>query len=377
MTGPLAGVKVVQLGGIGPVPFCGMMLSDLGADVVVIHRTGEAGSASLPVIDRGRRSLAVDLKQPEGVAVVRRLIDEADAVIEGFRPGVAERLGFDPVELRKTNPRLVFGRMTGFGQDGPLAQAAGHDIDYIALSGVLGAIGRKGEAPVPPLNLVGDFGGGAMFLAVGVLAGILSARATGEGQDIDAAMVDGSALLTAMQWGFAAHGIWNLQERGVNWLDTGSHWYDTYRCADGQYLALGALEPQFYAELVKGLGLDVDLGKQMDPASEAATRELFAATIATKTRDEWVKTFEGLDACVAPVLTMAEAPTHPHNIARGTFVEDSAGTTQPAPAPRFSGTPLAAPEPAGVRGAQTGEILAELGYSAAEIEQLREAGAVA
>ena len=376
MTGPLAGVKVVQLGGIGPVPFCGMVLADLGADVVVIHRTAEAGSASIPVIDRGRRSLAVDLKQADGVALVRRLIDGADAVIEGFRPGVAERLGFDPAELRTTNPRLVVGRMTGFGQDGPLAQAAGHDIDYIALSGALGAIGRKGEAPVPPLNLVGDFGGGAMFLAVGVLAAVLSARTTGQGQDVDAAMVDGSALLTAMQWGFAASGMWNLEERGVNWLDTGSHWYDTYRCADGEYLALGALEPQFYADLVTGLGVDVDLTKQMDPAAEAATRELFAATIATKTREEWVKTFEGLDACVAPVLSMAEAPTHPHNIARGTFVEDSAGTVQPAPAPRFTGTPLAAPAPAGVRGAETDAILAELGLAPEDIATLRAAGTV-
>lgn len=377
MTGPLAGVKIVQLGGIGPVPFCGMVLADLGADVVVIHRTAEAGSAPIPVIDRGRRSLAVDLKQPDGVALVRRLIDGADAVIEGFRPGVAERLGFDPSELRKTNPKLVMGRMTGFGQDGPLAQAAGHDIDYIALSGVLGSIGHQGEAPVPPLNLVGDFGGGAMFLAVGVLAAVLHARSTGEGQDVDAAMVDGSAALMAMQWGFAARNMWNPSARGTNWFDTGAPWYDTYRCADGEYLAVGALEPQFYADLVTGLGVEVDLTQQMNEATWPELRATFAAAIAEKTREEWVKAFEGLDACVAPVLSMAEAPGHPHNVARSTFVEDGEGTTQPAPAPRFSATPLADPAPAGARGAETAQILAELGLSAEDITRLREAGTVA
>lgn len=370
-------MKVVQLGGIGPVPFCGMVLADLGADVVVIHRTAEAGTASIPVIDRGRRSLAVDLKSAEGVALVRRLIDGSDAVIEGFRPGVAERLGLVPDELRTTNPKLVFGRMTGYGQDGPLAQAAGHDINYIATSGALGAIGRKGEAPVPPLNLVGDFGGGAMFLAVGVLAAILSARASGRGQDVDTAMVDGSAALMAMQWGFAARGMWRPDERGVNWFDSGAPWYDAYRCSDGEYLAVGALEPQFYADLVKGLGVEVDLTTQMDESTWPALRETFASAIATKTRDEWIAAFEGLDACVAPVLTMAEAPTHPHNRARATFVQDADGVTQPAPAPRFSGTPLAAPAPAGARGADTDQVLGELGLSAEEIAKLRAAGTVA
>jgi len=378
--GPLAGIRVVELGGIGPAPFCGMVLADLGAEVVRINRPAEVGGpASNPVLDRGRRNLAVDLKSPAGVEAVRRLVDTADAVIEGFRPGVMERLGFVPDELRATNPRLVVGRMTGYGQTGPEAQTAGHDIDYIARSGVLGAIGRAGGRPMMPLNLVGDFGGGGMLLAVGVLAAILSARATGEGQDVDAAMVDGSALLMAMTYGFAAQGVWDLAERGVNLFDGGMPYYDTYECADGRFVAVGAIEPQFYAALVEGLGLGdrLDLMAQDDRSTWPRQAELFAAAFAARTRDEWAAHFAGRNACVTPVLMPSEAPGDAHLAARSTYVTDETGVIHPAPAPRFGGTPLASPSAPTAPGADTDAVLADLGYSSEEIAVLRDQGVVA
>jgi alpha-methylacyl-CoA racemase len=371
---------VVELGGIGPAPFCGMVLADLGADVVRINRPSDVGvTRGNPVIDRGRRQLAADLKSPDGIGIVRKLIATSDAVIEGFRPGVMERLGLVPAELRADNPRLVVGRMTGWGQTGPEAQSAGHDINYISMAGVLGSIGRPGEAPVPPINLVGDFGGGGMLLAVGVLAGVLNARTTGRGQDVDAAMVDGSALLSAMIFGFMKLGAWDGTQRGVNLLDGGAPYYNPYECADGQYVSVGAIEPQFYAALVEGLGLSdrVDLASQTDTSTWPRVAALFAETFRTRTRDEWADHFAGTDACVAAVLSFVEAPNAPHNVARSTFVKDAAGTIHPAPAPRFSETPLAAPEVPPSAGDHTSVILAELGYGPAEIAAFRASGTVA
>ncbi|MEP9385069.1 CaiB/BaiF CoA-transferase family protein [Nocardioides sp. KR10-350] len=376
MSGPLAGVSVVELGGIGPGPFCAMVLADLGADVVRVHRPAEVGTDPNPVLDRGRRSLAVDLKSEAGRAVVRRLVDGADALIEGFRPGVLERLGLAPATLRATNPALVVGRMTGFGQDGPLAARAGHDINYIALSGVLGSIGRTGERPVPPLNLVGDFGGGGMLLALGVVSAVLHARATGVGQDVDAAMVDGSALLMAMTYGFAAQGRWT-PDRGSNMFDGSMPFYDTYECADGRYVAVGAVEPQFYAALIETLGVDVDPRDQRDPETFARTRKTFAEAFRTRTRDAWAEVFTGVDACVTPVLDIAEAPSDPHLAGRSTYVTDEAGVVHPAPAPRFAATPLAPPAVPPAPGAHTDEILAGIGLTSEEIARLHQEGAVA
>jgi alpha-methylacyl-CoA racemase len=375
-SGPLAGVRVVELGGIGPVPFAAMLLADLGSDVIAVRRIGDTGVGN-PVLDRGRRSIAVNLKDPRGVEVVRSLIAGSDAVIEGFRPGVAERLGFDPGELRRDNPALVFGRMTGYGQDGPLAQRAGHDIDYIALSGVLGAIGHAGDRPVPPLNLVGDFGGGGMLLAVGVLAAIINARATGRGQDVDAAMVDGAALLMAMVYGFHAAGAWT-DERGANLLDTGAPFYDTYRCADGNFVAVGALEPQFFASLIDVLGVGdlVDIAQQHDRRTWPRVRTVLTETFARATRDEWAERFADTDACVAPVLGLAEAPRHAHNRSRGTFVTDAKGTVHPAPAPRFSGTPAGEPEPPAAPGSHTDVLLREIGIDESDAATLRRDGVV-
>jgi alpha-methylacyl-CoA racemase len=374
--GPLAGVRVVELGGIGPVPFAGMLLADLGSDVIAVRRIGDTGVGN-PVLDRGRRSIAVNLKEPRGVEVVRSLIAGSDAVIEGFRPGVAERLGFHPIGLRRDNPTLVFGRMTGYGQDGPLAQRAGHDIDYIALSGALGAIGHVGGQPVPPLNLVGDFGGGGMLLAVGVLAAIINARATGRGQDVDAAMVDGAALLMAMVYGFHAAGAWTDQ-RGANLLDTGAPFYDTYRCVDGNYVAIGALEPQFFASLIDVLGVGdlVDIAQQHDRRTWPRMRTVFTETFARATRDEWAERFAGTDACVAPVLGLAEAPQHAHNRSRGTFVTDAKGTVQPAPAPRFSETPAGEPGSPPAPGSHTDALLREIGIDESDAATLRRDGVV-
>jgi alpha-methylacyl-CoA racemase len=379
--GPLAGYRIVEMAGIGPAPFAAMLLADMGAEVIRVDRR-EAADLGLPgrdvkfdVLHRGRRSIAVDVKVEAGREVVERLAAKADAIIEGFRPGVMERLGLGPDALLAINPKLVFGRMTGFGQDGPLAQAAGHDIDYIALAGVLHAIGRKGEAPVPPLNLVGDFGGGGMFLAFGVVCALLEAQRSGKGQVVDAAMVDGSATLMALMFGLFAQGAWK-DERGVNVLDTGAPWYDTYRTRDGKWLAVGAIEKRFYEAFVRRLGLDPgELPKQHDRSGWPELRRRFAEAIATRTRDEWERVFAGSDACVAPVLALGEVAQHPHNAARGTFLERE-GVLQPAPAPRFSRSALQMGAPPRPAGADTDAVLADFGYSEAEVARLKDAGVV-
>ncbi|WP_030255506.1 CaiB/BaiF CoA transferase family protein [Streptomyces violens] len=375
--GPLAGVRIIELGGIGPGPFAGMVLTGLGAEVIRIERPGARVSAADTVLLRGRRSVTVDLKAPEGAAAVLRLADSADALIEGFRPGVAERLGLGPEECLARNPRLVYGRMTGWGQDGPLSQSPGHDINYIGLTGVLHAIGPAGSDPVPPLNLIGDFGGGGMLLALGVVSALLHARATGSGQVVDAAMTDGSALLLAMTHGFLAHGMWQ-EERGVNVFSGCAPFYTTYRCADGNHIAVGAIEPQFYADLVRGLGLadDPECGTQRAQESWPVVRQRFAGIFATRTRDEWAVHFAGTQACVTPVLSLTEAAAHPHNAARGTFL-DGDGPLRPAPAPRFSATPATAPGAAPKAGEDTRSVLAGAGLTVAQLDRLTERGVIA
>ena len=378
MSGPLEGVRIVEIAGIGPGPFAAMMLSDMGAEVLRVDRApaGAPGRGGGDPLLRGRRSVGVDLKQPEGVQTVLRLVERADGLIEGFRPGVTERLGIGPDDCLARNPKLVYGRMTGWGQDGPYAPTAGHDINYIALSGALHAIGRAGEPPVPPLNLVGDFGGGGMLLAFGMVCGILEASRSGQGQVVDAAMVDGSAALMAMMYGFKAMGFWQ-DERGVNLLDGAAHFYDTYECADGKHVAIGSIEPQFYAELRRLAGLDgPQWDAQMDRSQWPARKRELAEVFRTKTRDEWAALMEGTDVCFAPVLSMDEAPKHPHNVARGTFVE-VAGVTQPAPAPRFSRTAAAVDRPPAAPGEHTDEALADWGFSADELAKLRAFAAIA
>lgn len=372
---PLAGLRVVELGGIGPAPFCGMVLAGLGAEVIQVAR---ADAMVFPVLDRNRTSLAVDLKNPRAVEIVRELVDTADVLLEGFRPGVAERLGFDPGALRRTNPRLVVGRMTGYGQAGPDSQRAGHDINYLAATGALHAMGDADRPPTPPLNLVADFGGGGMLLAVGVLAAVLEARISGRGQDIDAAMVDGASLLQAMEFGFAELGRWNPAARGENLFDGSWPFYACYRTSDDEFMAVGAIEPQFYAALVDELGLtgQLDPARQRDPATFAEQRTLFARSFAGATRAEWTARFAARDACVSPVLSMAEAAADPHLVERGTLVRDSAGVVQPAPAPRFSRSATVVPEPASPRGADTARVLRELGLAEAEIAELAATGAV-
>ncbi|WP_040338837.1 CaiB/BaiF CoA transferase family protein [Candidatus Blastococcus massiliensis] len=338
--GPLSGVRVVEFAGLGPGPFCGMLLADLGADVVRIDRRGPGGAlGGTSLLDRGKRSIALDLKDPADVEVVRALVRRADVLLEGFRPGVMERLGLGPDALLGENPALVYGRMTGWGQTGPLSHTAGHDIGYIALTGALGASGRPDERPAPPMNLLGDFGGGGVFLALGAVAALLHARATGQGQVVDAAIVDGTAVLTTMIHGMLSTGGWS-DERGTNLLDTGAPFYDVYRCADGQFLAVGALEPQFYAALLEGLGVagDESFPDRYQPDQWPALRERFTELFASRTRDEWWKVFAGTDACVAPVWSLVEATQDEHNREREVFVEVD-GTTQPAVAPRFSATP--------------------------------------
>ncbi len=348
--GPLQGVKIVELAGIGPGPFAGMLLSDMGADIVRVDRAGQVNPASfekpnLEPLYRGRRSIGVDLKKPEGVELVLRLVEQADALVEGYRPGVTERLGLGPDVCLARNPKLVYGRMTGWGQDGPMAQAAGHDINYIALAGALAHFGRAGGKPTPPINLVGDFGGGGMFMAFGVVCGILEAQRSGKGQVLDVAMVDGSAILMTMMWGLKQIGFWD-EAMGMNVLDTGAPFYDTYETADGKFISLGSLEPQFYAELIQRLGLEgEDLPNQMDRGGWDTLRDRFTALFKTKTRDEWDAILAGSDACYAPVLTMSEATNNEHIRARNTIIERG-GVPQPAPAPRFSRT---APEVAARR----------------------------
>jgi alpha-methylacyl-CoA racemase len=363
--GPLQGVRVVEFAGLGPGPFCGMLLADLGADVVRIDRRGAQGGllgslGATSLLDRGKRSIALDLKDADDLAVVRALVRRSDVLLEGFRPGVMERLGLGPEQLLADHPALVYGRMTGWGQTGPLAHSAGHDIGYIALTGALGASGRPDERPAPPLNLLGDFGGGGVFLALGALAALVHARATGEGQVVDAAIVDGTAVLTTMIHGMLDAGIWR-DRRGVNLLDTGAPFYDVYRCADGQFLAVGALEEQFYAALLDGLGLtdDPSLPDRMDPRQWPALRERFTHVFASRTRSEWWQVFEGTDACVAPVWSLLEATTDRHNRERGVFVEVE-GTVQPDVAPRFSVTPGSVGRVPAV-GQHSDEIRAELG----------------
>jgi len=373
--GPLTGLKIVEFAGIGPGPFCGMLLSDLGADVVRIDRKGQGRGAPSDITSRGRRSVALDLKKPEAVEACLKLMDAADAVIEGFRPGVMERLGLGPEVALKRNPKLVFGRMTGWGQTGPYAQAAGHDMNYIAITGALHAIGM-GEKPVPPLNLVGDFGGGALYLAFGLLAGVIQARETGKGQVIDCAMSDGAASLMAMFYGFKAAGIWK-EERRANMLDGGAHFYDTYQCSDGKWVSIGSIEPQFYALLLEKTGInDPEFQKQHDRSAWPDLREKLANVIAQKTQAEWTEIMGATDVCFAPVLDLDDAPKHPHNVARETFVE-LGGVIQPAPAPRFSATPGKIQGPPPAIGAHDQEALTDWGFSEADIGGLKTAGALA
>ena len=373
--GPLRGLRILELAGIGPGPFCGMVLADLGAEVVRLDRPDGPPGSRQDFVGRGRRSAALDLKAPGAAEAVLRLVERADALIEGFRPGVMERLGLGPEACHARNPRLVYGRMTGWGQDGPLAQAAGHDITYIALTGALWSVGRAGERPPPPLNLVGDYGGGGMLLAVGVLAALLEAKGSGRGQVVDAAMVDGAALLMAPIYAMLARGRWKA-ERGANMLDGAAPWYDTYECADGRWVAVGPIEPQFFELVADRLGLDAArFGDRMDPANWPALREAMGTVFRSKTRDGWAAVFEGTDACVAPVLDLREAPSHPHNAARGVFAERD-GAVQPAPAPRFGRTPAEPGLPPPLRGEHTEAVLAEWGFVEAEIAALRGSGAV-
>ena len=367
--GPLAGLKVLEFAGIGPGPFCGMLLSDLGADVVRIDRKGSGRSSPADVTSRGRRSVGLDLKQPAAVEACLKLMETADAVFEGFRPGVMERLGLGPDVALQRNPKLVYGRMTGWGQTGPYAKAAGHDMNYIAITGALHAIGTT-DKPVPPLNLVGDFGGGALYLAFGLMAGVISARETGRGQVIDCAMSDGAASLMAMFYGFKGMGMWQ-DERRTNLLDGGAHFYDTYQCSDGKWVSIGSIEPQFYALLLEKTGItDHEFSNQMSRDHWPALHDKLAAVIATKTQAEWCELMEATDVCFAPVLTLDEAPRHAHNVARQTFVE-IAGVMQPAPAPRFSATPGEIQGPPPAIGAHNDAALTDWGFTSDEVEALR------
>ena len=377
--GPLAGIKVVELQGIGPGPFCAMMLADMGAEIIRIDRSASVGrpAPKHDLLARGRKSIAVDLKQSAGVATVLKLIASADVLVEGFRPGVTERLGLGPDVCLEHNPGLIYGRMTGWGQTGSMAHAAGHDINYISLSGVLHAIGEKDSAPTPPLNLVGDFGGGGMLLAFGIAAALVERGQSGKGQVIDAAMTDGSALLMNAIFGMMNQGGWQHQ-RGSNMLDGGAHFYGTYATKDGKYVSIGSIEPQFYALLLEKTGLDQDaaMQAQMDRGEWPALREKLADVMATKTRDEWDAIMLGTDICYAPVLNFNEAAQHEHNQARQTFVTAN-NVTQAAPAPRFSRTAPEMPEAPVAPGAQTDAVLADLGMSADEIAALKSSGAVA
>lgn len=367
--GPLRGVKVLEMAGIGPGPFCAMLLADLGAAVIRIERPDGPPGHRGDVVMRGRRSLALDLKNPAAVEAVLRLAEGSDVLTEGFRPGVMERLGLGPEVVRGRNPRLIYGRMTGWGQDGPMAKLAGHDINYIALTGALHAMGRAGEPPAPPLNLVGDYGGGGMLLAMGIMAALLERATSNQGQVVDAAMVDGAALLMAPIYGMKARGRWGAP-RGGNFLDGAASFYDSYACACGGFVAVGPIEPQFFAEMLRRMGLDAPLFEdRMDPAQWPAHKAILAQAFLARPRDEWAAIFADSDGCVAPILSMDEAPAHPHNAARGTFTTVQ-GAVQPAPAPRFSRTPAELGAPPALKGEHSREVLAEFGFSAAEIEAL-------
>jgi alpha-methylacyl-CoA racemase len=374
--GPLHGYRIIELAGIGPGPFCGMMLGDMGADLIRVERPGQGARRIPDVLARNRRSIVIDLKQPAGVELVLQLCESADALFEGFRPGVAERLGLGPDACMARNTRLVYGRMTGWGQSGPLAHAAGHDINYIALAGALHGIGPADHKPVPPLNLVGDFGGGGMLLAFGMVCALLETQRSGRGQVVDAAMIDGAAALMAMFYSMRAMGA-HSDVRGTNLLDGGAHFYDTYETADRQFVSIGSIEPQFYALLLEKLGLDpAQFSPQMDRNRWAELKQRLAAVFRTRTQAEWCELLEGTDVCFAPVLAPLEAPAHPHHRERGTFVEVD-GLVQPAPAPRFSRTTSAAPRNGPAAGEHTTEILREIGLSAAKIETLREQSVIA
>lgn len=380
-TGPLAGLKVVEIGSIGPGPFCAMLLADLGADIIRVDRVsgsalvGPSDNFRTELLNRGRRSIAVDLKHPDGAEVVLSLVERADVITEGFRPGVAERLGIGPEQCAERNPGIIYGRMTGFGQDGPLAQAVGHDINYVALSGLLSLIGRKGQPPTPPLALAGDFGGGGMLLALGILAAVFERGRSGKGQVIDAAMAHGAAVLGTCFYGYRQTGEWN-PERGTNIVDSGAPYYDAYETADGQWLAVGAMEAHFYADLVKLLELPDDLPDQNDQSAWPRLKEIFAEAVRRRTLADWLSRAEGLNACVSPVLDALEAPSHPHHVARGTFLELD-GLVQPAPAPRFSRTPATVDRRPPVPGEHTTEALTSWGFDAAQVNRWIDAGAAA
>ncbi|RLE25184.1 MAG: CoA transferase [Actinobacteria bacterium] len=382
MAGPLTGYRIIEIAGIGPGPFAAMLLADMGAEVIRVER---ASAVRGPVPDtphydvllRGRQNIAIDLKHPDGVATLLDLVESADALLEGFRPGVMERLGVGPDECLARNPKLVFGRMTGWGQEGPYSQAAGHDINYISLAGALAHFGRAGEKPVPPLNMVGDFGGGGMFLAFGVVCALLDAQRSGKGQIVDAAMVDGSAVLMSMFWSLKEVGMFNEDARGTSLLDTGSHFYDVYECADGKHISIGSIEPQFYAELLRLTGLEGDeqFLKQMDSAQWPELKTRLTELFARKTRAEWCEIMEMTEVCFAPVLTMSEAAEHPHNVERETFVE-AGGMMQPAPAPRFSRTSPGVSGLRGYAGQHTREVLTSWGVSDERVAGLIASGAV-
>ncbi|MCR3748636.1 CaiB/BaiF CoA transferase family protein [Lentzea californiensis] len=372
-TGPLAGLRVVELAGLAPAPFACMVLADLGADVIQVHKPGSVQTIPGDFLGRGRRSIAIDTRKPEGAELVLGLVERSDVLVEGFRPGVTERLGIGPAQCLARNPRLVYGRMTGWGQDGPLADRAGHDINYIAVAGALEPLGRAGGPPSFPINLLGDFGGGGLLLALGVLAALYERERSGRGQVVDAAMVDGAALLTTFLHGMRSAGMWP-GGRGENMLDGGVPFYDVYEAADGKYVAIGALEEKFYADLVRVLGLE-DAPSRNDPANWPELRERIAAAVKTRPRDEWADLARDTDACLAPVLTPAEAARHPYNEARSTFV-DVSGSRHPAPAPRFDRTPAAVPTAPVSAGTNTGEVLADMGVADARIMELRRSGVI-
>jgi len=374
MPGPLAGIRIIEMAGIGPAPFAGMMLADHGADVVRIERPGAARRGS-NVLSRSRSSVALDLKNPAAIEIVRRLAASSDGLIEGFRPGVMERLGLGPNTLLKATPRLVYGRMTGWGQTGPYAGMAGHDINYIAVSGALHALGRAGEKPTPPINLLGDFGGGGMLLAFGMVSALLHAKTTGQGQVVDCAMTEGSSLLMSMFWGMVADGDWS-EARGTNLIDTGAHFYDTYATSDGKFIALGAIEPQFYRELRDRLGIaDPSFDAQFDKRAWPALKMKLGAIIKQRTRDEWCALLEGTDVCFAPVMSFEDAPSHPQMRDRNAFVTVG-NVVQPAPAPRYSSTPAQTPRPPSPPGSDADSVLHRCGYSDADVAELRRSGAL-